>query len=341
METTDRPALDRLRLLRDIAHEPHAYGFYHVARLIECAYPDKPRIGTSRRLRDDPVRFGQEASLGFALATLGAMELPEDAAPRLLVRFTGLTGPNGPLPLHLTEFARDRLRNHGDRTVLRFFDTFHHRMFTMFYRAWADAQPTVSLDRPDQDPFGDRLAALAGYGGQQMKHRDEVPDFSKRAHTGLLANSVRNAEGLGRIVANFFRVPARVEQWWPHWMKLPPDACTRIGLGQENARLGVTALIGAKVWDCQSRFRIVVGPLDLGQYERFLPGQPGLQRLRSWVRNYIGHELSCELQLLLRRPAVPAIVLGRAGQLGWTSWLGKRPVATHPDAADELVLRVQ
>ena len=340
MEATDRSALDRLSLLRDIAHEPHAYGFYHVARLLECAYPESPRLGTSRRLRDDPVRFGQEASLGFALSTVASMALAEGAAPRLLVRFSGLTGPNGPLPLHLTEFARERLRNHGDRTLLRFLDTFHHRFFTMFYRAWADAQPTVSLDRPDQDPFGDRLAALAGYGSPGMRARDAVPDFSKRAHTGLLANSVRNADGLARIVANFFQVPARIEQWQPHWMKLPRDAQTRIGLGQENARLGVTAVVGSKVWDCQSRFRIVIGPMPLGQYVRFLPGQSSLVKLRDWVRNYVGDELSCELQLLLRRNEVPGVTLGKSGQLGWTSWLGKRPAATHPDAADELVLRV-
>lgn len=340
METPDRPARDRLTLLRDLAQQPHAYGFYSAVRRLECAYPESPRVGTSRRLRDDPIRIGQDASLAFALATVASFDLPPNAPPRLQVRFTGLTGPNGPLPLHITEFARDRLRNHGDRTLLRFLDTFHHRLFSMFYRAWAEAQPTVSLDRPNQDPFGDRLASLAGYGGQATRSRDTVPDFSKRAHTGLLANSVRNAEGLARIVANFFRIPARVEQWQPHWMRLPPDAWTRIGAGRENARLGVTAVLGAKVWDCQSRYRIVIGPMALSDYERFLPGQPGLARLRDWVMNYSGHELSCEVQLLLRRVEVPPIRLGVAGQLGWTSWLGKRPPATHPDAADELVLKV-
>lgn len=340
METPDRPARDRLKLLRDIAKEPTAYGFYSAVRLLECAYRDSPRVGTSRRLRDDPIRIGQDMTLAFALSTVASFEVSASAPPRLQVRFTGLTGPNGPLPLHLTEFARDRLRNHGDRTLLRFLDTFHHRIFSMFYRAWADAQPTVSLDRPDQDPFGNRLAALSGYGQPSLRARDNVPDFSKRAHTGLLANSVRSAEGLARIVANFFRIPAHVEQWQPHWMQLPPDAWTRLGAGQENARLGVTAVLGARVWDCQSRYRVVLGPMGLSDYQRFLPGQPGLARLKDWVLNYSGHELSCEVQLRLRRSEVPSVRLGQAGQLGWTSWLGRRPLPTHPDDADELVLKV-
>lgn len=340
MEATDRPARDHLSLFRAIAAEPYAYGFFCAARQIECHFPDLPRIGTSRRLRDDPIRFSQEASLAFALATVAALEFPKDGVPRLLVRFTGLTGPNGPLPLHLTEFARDRLRNHGDRTFLRFLDTFHHRIFGMFYRAWADAQPTVSLDRPGQDPFGDRLASLAGYGGPGMQARDEIPDFAKRAHTGLLANSVRNADGLARIIGNFFRVAARVEQWQPHWMRLPADALTRLGAGQANSQLGVTSVIGARVWDCQSRFRIVLGPLGLEQFKRFLPGQDSLKRLKAWVRNYSGDELSCEMQLLLMRSEVPPMVLGKSGQLGWTTWVGPRPPGSGPDDADELVLRI-
>lgn len=338
MEAPGRPARDHLSLFRAIAADPHAYGFFQAARRIECSFPELPRTGTSRRLRDDPVRFSQEASLAFALATVAALEFPKDGVPRLSVRFTGLTGPNGPLPLHLTEFARDRLRNHGDRTFLRFLDTFHHRIFAMFYRAWADAQPTVSLDRPGQDPFGDRLASLAGYGGPTLQNRDEVPDFAKRAHTGLLANSVKNADGLARIIGNFFRVSARIEQWQPHWMSLPSDAYTR--LGQPNAQLGVTSVIGARIWDCQSRFRIVLGPLGLEQFKRFLPGQDSLKRLKAWVRNYCGEELSCEMQLLLRRSEVPPMMLGKSGQLGWTSWVGERPPAEGPDAADELVLRI-
>lgn len=338
METSDRPALDRLTLLKAISAEPHAWGFFHALRQIECTHPDLPRIGTTRRLAEDPVRFGEEAALDFALSTVTSLQFRGSAAPLLLVRFTGLTGPNGPLPLHLTEFARDRLRNHGDRTFLRFLDTFHHRIFAMFYRAWADAQPTVSLDRPDQDPFGDRLAALAGYAGSSLQARDSIPDFAKRAHTGLLANHVRNAESLARIVSNFFRVSARIEQWQPHWMKLPLDSLTR--LGRPNATLGVTSVLGAKVWDCQSRFRIVIGPVGLAQFKRFLPGEGSLTRLKDWVRSFSGEELSCEMQLLLKRSEVPATVLGKAGQLGWTSWLGTRPKDSHPDAADELVLRI-
>ena len=47
-------------------------------------------------------------------ATLAGLEpAPAGRPPRLLVHFFGLFGPDGPLPLHLTEYARDRRRNHA------------------------------------------------------------------------------------------------------------------------------------------------------------------------------------------------------------------------------------
>ena len=84
--------------------------------------------GEAERPAAEPVRLGQDPELAFApapLAWFGAE--PGAAKPRLQVRLFGLFGPNGPLPLHVTEFARDRLHNAADRTLCRFLDVFHHR----------------------------------------------------------------------------------------------------------------------------------------------------------------------------------------------------------------------
>ena len=65
--------------------------------------------------------------------------------PRLEQRFFGLLGPNGPLPLHLTEYARERLRPPRRRHAARgssTSSTIGSALF--FYRAWAEARPDRS-----------------------------------------------------------------------------------------------------------------------------------------------------------------------------------------------------
>jgi len=342
-ETADQAAARRAArqaLLHALEEAPHDYGFYQAVRLLENAHPEMPRIGTSLRLRDDPIRFAQSPTLAFPPATLSSFSADGDggAAPRLTQRFFGLFGPHGPLPLHLTEFARERARRMpSDAALVRFLDMFHHRLLSLFYRAWAEARPTVSLDRPDDDPYGRWVGSVAGYGMASLRGRDAVPDGARLAVAGILGRGVHSAEGLERILNDFFRVRVRVHQWQPHWMRLPVEARSRVGLSGAPALLGENTVVGSRVWDCQTRFRVEIGPLSLAEYERFLPGGDSLRRLRDWVLNYIGHELSCEMHLILKRAEVPATDVGRAGRLGWTSWLGKRP---RPTDADDLVLGI-
>lgn len=341
METTDRAPGRGVAVLQALATAPHRYSFYQAMRMLEAAFAELPRVGTSRRLRDDAFRIGQQPDLDFAPATLSGFKPAQGAAgvPKLYVRFQGLTGPNGPLPLHITEYARDRMRNAGDPTMVHFFDVFHHRLLSLFYRAWAEANPVASLDRPEQDNFGRWVASLAGWGMKSLRHRDSVPDGAKLAATGLFARTVRNADGLATVLASYFQVAVRVRDWHPHWVALPADSHTRLGAGPASAALGRTAVVGRRVWDCQSQFQVVLGPLSREQFVRFLPGQPSMQRLKDWVLNYCGFELGCHVRLVLRRDEVPATRLGAAGggQLGWTTWLGRRRSEAH---ADDLELRV-
>ncbi|MFA5081641.1 MAG: type VI secretion system baseplate subunit TssG [Hydrogenophilaceae bacterium] len=312
-----------LALLGRIARAPYTFGFFQVLRRLECAYPEKPRIGSSKRLKDDPIRLAQEPSMAFAPSTVRTLELAKDGRPaRMQVSFLGLLGPNGPLPLHLTEYARDRQRNQGDPTLVRFLDVFHHRLLSLFYRAWSRSQPTVSLDRPKEDAFGHYLGAFGGLGMESLRGRDSVPDYAKIAFTGLFARQVRNAEALEVMLASFFRVPVRIEQCAGHWMSLPREAQTRLGWREASAQLGVTALAGERMWDVQSKFRVVLGPLTLKDYERFLPGKESLLRLSDWIRNYVGYEFHWDLKLVMKKEEIPWFGLGGGTCLGWTTWLG-------------------
>jgi type VI secretion system protein ImpH len=323
---------DPVELELHLEREAARMDFFQVLRLIENAHADKPRIGTSLRPRDDAVRFGQDPSLAFHPTALGQFtRAAGEARARLAVNFFGLLGANGPLPTHLTEFTRDRLRNGGDGTLLAFLDVFHHRLLSLFYRARASAEPAISLDRPDADRFADFVGSLFGIGAPALRGRDDIGEFAKLHFAGLLANKSRPASGLVAILAEYFRLPVRIEQFAGHWMRLPPEVQTRIGRRGEGNRLGMSTVLGRSVWDVQNRFRIVIGPMGFDDYQRLLPGGASMRRLVAWVRTYAGLALDWDVRLVLKRDETPPLRLGGGTRLGWSTWPAAKTPATDPD----------
>jgi len=320
--------------LQALAREPYRYDFYQVLRRLECAHADQPRWGMALRPGDEPVRFGQDPELAFAPAPLASFTpAGTNRRARLAVRLFGLTGPNGPLPLHLTEYARERVLHAGDRTFARFLDMLTNRFVALFYRAWAQSQPTVAADRPDEDRFRALIGAFVGLAPPAFRDRDAVPDAAKLAAAGVLAPQVRNADGLRSLLAEYFRVPTRVREFVGHWLDLArPD---QTALAFTHARLGQGAVLGRQVYDRQCKFCIELGPLSRSVYESFLPTGHQLRPLVDWVRNYLGFEHAWDLRLALVDVEVPVMTLGVAGRLGWTSWLGLRPPGK---VADDLTL---
>lgn len=336
MAGTNRATPEVVELVRALEAAPHRFNFFQAMRLIEASNPNMQRIGKALRPSDEPVRLGQEPSLAFAPSMMAAFRPGKDDSPDYMSGyFFGMFGPNGPLPLHLTEYARDRERLSHDPTFRAFADIFHHRMMSLFYRAWAEARPAVQLDRPEEDQFAKYVGATFGMGVPSLQHRDALDDHAKLYMAGRLSLQTRPAEGLQAMLEELFLVPMMVEQYVGEWMPLPLESHLELGKSPETGSLGVTATIGARVWGGQHKFRIVCGPLEGADFKRFLPGEKSLARLCATVRNYVGDELDWELRLLLVGTEIPTVTLGEQGQLGWTSWIGER---SSEQAANDVIL---
>lgn len=312
--------------------EPHKFSFFEALRRLEAVHPERPRFGESNRATDDPVRLTQEPSLAFAPSTLHAFERSKGGrAPRLSSLFLGLFGPNGPLPLHLTEYARQRIRE-NDTTFAHFVDIFHHRILSLFYRAWARVQPVVQYDRPKDDRFLMYVGSLCGLGMESLQDRDEMPHHGKLHYAGLLGCKSKSADGLSLLLSGFFQVPADVEQFVGRWLELPTENRTRLGADPAVSTLGSTVILGSRTWECHQKFRVILGPMKLADYRRLLPGTKSIRRLVSLVRNYVGDELTWDVRLILDKDEVPRMKLGTEQRLGWTTWLTTGPKEEHADA---------
>ena len=335
-------------LFEDVEATPWAHDFFALLRRIEGLTPDVPRLGRGLRPSQEAIRLGQEPELDFAPAALQSLTRGQGPAPRLGVRFFGLLGPQGPMPLHRTEYTRERLHQRGDPTLSRFLDVFHHRLLLHFYRAWAQSQPAVQHDRPATDRYAAWLGAATGLDGAQ-RPGDSLPQTARLFQAGLHGGRAQHPEGLAKILSSHFKVPVRIEQHVPHWLPVEDGERTRLGfarqrperIGRELPRLGRNTSAGNKAWDRQYRFRVVLGPLTLRQYEGFLPDGDAWRPLNDWIRQYVGHNLQWELQPVLRRDEVPAAALSGSARLGFTSWTGRSGGRPHRHDRGDLHLHPQ
>ncbi|MEO6362390.1 MAG: type VI secretion system baseplate subunit TssG [Caldimonas sp.] len=333
-------------LFHALGEAPREHDFFAVLRHVEALRPDLPRIGAALRPSQEALRLGQDAELAFAPAALESFAAGATPAPRLGVRFFGLLGPQGPMPLHFTEYVRERLRFRGDATLARFLDVFHHRLLALFYAAWAQSQPTVHHDRPGSDRFGAWLGA--SFGTQEASPAPRaLPEKARLFQAGLLGSRSRHAEGLVKLLRQYFRVPVRIEQHVAQWLELDDGDRSRLGFSRSRPerrdavapQLGVSATSGSKCRDRQYKFRVALGPLTLARYDDFLPGGRAWSGLREWVQHYAGLDLRWDVELTLAADHVPEPRLGRVVRLGVSAWIGRRDATQRGQDRSDLRLR--
>ncbi len=315
------PAVEQF--LAKLKREPYSFGFYLALRRLH-ALDQSMNLGKSLYPREDRLRLHQQPDLRFAPSTVRDFTPPDPDVPgKLTINFLGLLGPNGPLPLHLTEYALDRLRAQ-DPTLVAFLNVFHHRLLSLFYRAWSVHQKSVDLDRPTDRRFTHYIGSYFGLGQPAMQHRDEVDDAAKLYFSGRLSAQTKNAEGLAAVLTEYFGVKARVEPFAGQWLTIPETDVCRVGESRATGLLGSTVIVGSRVWQVQTKFRLRFGPMKLADLLRLLPNQGGFKRLKTWVRNYCGDELFWDVQYVLLANEVPSTQLGSGGMLGWTTWINTR-----------------
>ena len=327
---------------KKLHEEPHRFDFFQAVRLLEKSYPDRVSIAESTTPNSEVVRFKGNPSLRFPPSQIDSIEqvqgqTEEDDFVEMMVNFMGLVGIVGVLPTHYSELIVDRIR-YGDSTFLAFTDVFTHRAVSLFYRAWEKYKFPVQYERGNDD-FTAYLFDFVGLGTMGMRGKMGFDEEGLLPYSGLIIQKPHSATAMNQILTDYFGLEANTKQFFGQWLDLDSENITK--LGKKNSRLGESAIIGTRIWDQQSKFRLILGAMPFTRFRSVLPNGDGHKSLVSLVRFLAGGDLDYDIKLILKAKQVPSCILTtrakRRPMLGWTSWLKSKPF----DADDnQVVLQV-
>jgi type VI secretion system protein ImpH len=341
------PGRAGIALSERLFREPHRFDFFQAVRLLERILAPREPVGHDSALDREIVRFRAHASISFpasAIADLRWVDRPDapgEVPPEMAVSFHGLTGPTGVMPQHYTMsvLSRNRAKDFSPRD---FFDLFNHRVVSLYFRAWEKYRLPVRFEQARRDPSGEPdpvtrgVFCLTGMGTDGLRPRLEIDEAAMLYYSGLFAQRIRPGASLEQMLEDFFHMPIRVLQMQGRWLNLEmADRARMPSAGQRKAATnqpGYGMVIGRRIWDVQSQFRIQVGPLDYDQFQRLMPDGDGLKPLCRMARQFAGPDLDFDVQPLLKADAVPKLRLSARGEdrgrLGWNTWLHGKPLST-------------
>jgi type VI secretion system protein ImpH len=307
-----------------------------LARRVDAATAS---VGDGADPAREAVRFAANVRLHFPAADVAALAPASPATggrPSMTVNFMGLAGALGPLPGPFAELLVRRTHL-GDTAARDFLDIFHHRLISLAFRIRKRHRVGLGVASPVEDAAAHYLFALIGLGVPALRGRlAPVPDRALLFYAGALSREVRPLGGLVGMLRCHFGLPVDAEPLVGAYFPIDPSHRTTIGPSGKNRRIG-DAVLGSRYWDPAACIEIRVGPLDVDDYLRLLPGTgkepPGdrLDVLLTLARFYAGEAIDIRVRLLLHpaaaRPSAPKRTrvqrLGERPRLGYTAWVGR------------------
>jgi type VI secretion system protein ImpH len=373
-EETARMPSSEPTLEERIFREGYSFDFFQAVRVLERLRPEAKPVGLSGPPREEVVRFRSHVSTSFPPSAIYDIAKPGGSTPTpvMTIAFFGVTGPSGVLPRHYTELllkiARESRGN--EKYALRdWYDMFNHRLISLFYRAWEKYRFYLPFERGqsrlvEPDSFTRAVLSLVGIEPPSLRnrirliersndevYRDEpgevltqVDDFSLVYFAGLLSNHTRHCAGLTAILSDYFDLPVEVKQFQGQWLLLERSNQSSLGETGHNNQLGVDLVAGEKVWDCQSKICVRLGPLSFDRFLDFLPNRADARRHNAYfrivqlIRFYVGPGVDFDLQVVLRKEDVPECQMTsdmtRGPLLGRNTWIRSQPF--EHDAEDAI-----
>lgn len=352
-------------LLKRFLDRGYEFDFFQLVWLIEQLRNDDKPVGGRGPVSEEPIRFRPAVSMGFAPTDVRHVtEYVDPSSDRstyiLDVAFMGLYGVSTPMPLHYaidvlrsvdpydpaaedSDGARSQSTTKKDELVESaptrdFLDVFHHRIISLFYRAWLKYRFDKAFPVTGRNDVTDYMFWFIGCPSHYDRETLGVDPIRLLRYGGILTQHPRSGITLEGMLDDYWDgLDVEVEQFVGRWV---PLASVDMNVsGQLNCTLGDDLIIGDQMYDLSSTFNVVIGPMDWTTYVAFLPDGQQFAETVSLIRLYSADPLAFTIQATLLDDQVPETKLTSgddAGRLGYTTWLRTDEVGSASVTFDSL-----
>ena len=288
------------------------------------------------------LRFQNSLSLGFPASEIESLKAelivaengearsaPGTAPERIALTptFIGLLGANGTLPFHYSERIASQQLHSKDDSARAFLDLLSNRMVGLFFETWGKYRLEASLDTHGTDRLRGMLTQLGGASEPDATRHPSSEIDAEAYYAAAFRTRPVSASAVADILNEHFGVPVQLEQFVGCWDALGPHQQTI--MGHAGPTLGRGATLGKRIWRCDMRLRLNIGPLDIAQRDRCLPHGSIATGMKRMMQRFGMSNSDCEVRLLLKpacvRPAVLKSNTSAPDRLGWGSFLATSP----------------
>lgn len=326
MASSERQHDSGLRELLETRGE--RFNFFTAVRLLHRLNPELAAVGELATPSREALRFSHDPRLVFHAGDIAKIlfDDPEHRSQqvRVVSTFLGLYGTVSPLAIHYSEEVL-RAEVDDEHSLRGFYDLFHHRLISLFYRSWKKYRPHVGFRDDASDPTTRRLLAYVGNDAQNFDPNPAIDPFLKLALGPLFSLRTRPERTLRLALQRALPgLQVRIESFVERYAMIPVPERTRLAV--HNTTLGVNLTIGRRVKDRSGRIRIVVGPVTYQHYEDYMPGGRHYAHLSRMIAHLTGDAVETELEVQLAESDAPGVQLGnkQGAVLGLNTQLGKR-----------------
>ncbi|TBV14697.1 type VI secretion system baseplate subunit TssG [Stutzerimonas kirkiae] len=342
MAPASRPAPGSLS--QRLRAEPQAFEWLQALLLLQRERPQATPLGQGSQPATEALRLRGTLAAVFEPSQIAALH--EDTQAQVKGRpaaitvetpMFGLGGADGALPYAYQEWLRQQTRQ-KDHAPAEFLDIFQHRLLSLLYRTLCKHRLALGFQPPSRAALDQPLRALAGLLPFPRRTHGPCPDSLVLARAAAFSGKRRPLAVFAAIIQRQFSVPAHCQAYAGTWREIPAASRSRLQRGAGNLRLGHNAVAGYRAWDEQAGFHLQLGPLQAEQARAFLPGGSAHATLAALHEHYLGADLDCRLELIVRPQGPLHLGHQQGARLGRNTGL-RRDAQKAPEQRIRLHLR--